>query len=118
MLPVKASLRLDLCRQFGGHPYPEPINVGARSSRGMVTTGDAVAIADVTDRLLLPELSALARRPDGSVRWALLDFVIAAGGQLRKRVRRQLFTIGCLCRLARMLVRPWVLRRIVAGGIW
>jgi len=86
VLPVKATLTLELRRQFAGHPHLEPVTAGIPFAPGVVTAGDAIDVTDPNGLPLPVQILPLARWPDGSVRWALLDVVIAASGHERESV--------------------------------
>lgn len=57
----------------------EPVKVGVPFPQGMVKEPNQVVILDQEDHVILSQVQSLARWNDGSVQWALLDFVATVG---------------------------------------
>ncbi|MDA0338003.1 MAG: hypothetical protein O2782_22770, partial [bacterium] len=61
-----------LARRAGATPWP--VSVGFPFASGVLSNADSIALRQ-GDQPLPSQASALARWPDGSVKWALVDFV-------------------------------------------
>lgn len=71
---------LRLVRSAPTAPHLEPMSIGVPFARGAVSQPERIAVIGGDGRRIPSQAAALARWPDGSVRWALLDVVVAAHG--------------------------------------
>ena len=72
-IPIRCTAR----SERGGHELPEPVAVGVPFPRGMLEEQhlDALVLVDHADAIVEADLTALARWPDGSVRWASCEWI-------------------------------------------
>jgi hypothetical protein len=75
-LPLSVPLFID-----NPHPStsPQPVTAGVPFPRGALAGAGAVRLCDAEGREVPVQALPLARWPDGSVRWLLLDFLLPAG---------------------------------------
>jgi hypothetical protein len=73
--PLRMALRVD----GGDASSARPCTVGVPVPRGVLGGAAAVALHDRQGCTIPCQGRALARWPDGSVRWLLLDFILSAG---------------------------------------
>jgi hypothetical protein len=59
---------------------PQPVTVGLPFPRGGLQDTGSLSLAGADGRPIRLQAEPLARWPDGSVKWLLLDFVCPAGG--------------------------------------
>ena len=89
-MPAKALMVLRLVRRGTVAPHTEPVSVGVPLPCGAMRQPELEAVA-ADGRALPSQATVLARWPDGSVRWALLDLLVAAErsseAQVEVRVR-------------------------------
>jgi hypothetical protein len=86
-MPVKEETVVDLLRHAPAPAHVEPVSVGIPFARGRVRPTDAIEVMDVSGERLPSQVAPLASWPDGSVRWALVDFLIKAQAGDRELVR-------------------------------
>ncbi len=55
----------------------QPVTAGIPFPRGLLYDAESASLFDSRDQMVLSQLTPLARWPDGSVKWLLLDFVLA-----------------------------------------
>ena len=89
-MPAKAVTALRLFRNAAVAPHLEPVSAGVPFARGVLRQADQIAVVDGAGRPVPSHAAALARWPDGSVRWALLDLLVDAGAQREERVEIRL----------------------------
>ena len=72
-IPIRCVARSELA----GHELPEPVAVGVPFPRGMLQESDLdiIALFNHADESIDAELTALAKWPDGSVRWASCEWI-------------------------------------------
>jgi len=73
---ASTSWSLPLLLRSGIAARLQPITRGVPFPRGLLTDPNAVSLTDETGREIALQTQTLARWPDGSVRWLLLDFLI------------------------------------------
>src|SRR5262245_20372885 len=61
----------------------QPLTVGVPFPRGMLRAPEAVALLDWQQRPQPVQAECLARWPDGSVKWLLLDFILPESADCR-----------------------------------
>lgn len=83
-MAVKAEIVVDLRRGAAAPAHAEPVTVGVPFAPGMVGDTAQLAVRDGNGRLLPSQVEVLARWREGTVRWALVDVVIAAGAHRRE----------------------------------
>ncbi len=82
---AKQLTSLRLLRSAVLPPHAEPVSTGIPLARGLLREPATLAV-HADGRMLPSQAAVLARWPDGSVRWALVDFVITASAQREERV--------------------------------
>src|SRR5215470_6951698 len=73
---AKDEIRLALRRRAPTAAHLEPVSTGVPFARGRLRDADAIDLHDEHGRVRPVQLTALARWPDASIRWALLDFIV------------------------------------------
>ncbi len=86
MMRAKEDIVVDLVRKRVGSPHGEPLGFGAPFARGLVRSVEGIELCDATGAPLSCQLTPLASWPDGSVRWALVDLLLATDGRTHERV--------------------------------
>src|SRR6516164_8751796 len=72
-LPVHLSL---LISRDPRSPISHPVSLGIPFPKGMLDSTDAITLADARGRVVPLQTAPLARWSDGSIKWALLDFLL------------------------------------------
>lgn len=67
-------------------PHAEPVSAGIPLAPGILHDPAQLAVVSADGRLLPSQAATLACWPDGSLRWALVDFLLLTGGQFEERV--------------------------------
>ena len=83
---AKELTTLRLLRSAALPPHAEPVSAGIPLARGLLQEPAALAVMHADGRPLPSQAAATARWSDGSVRWALVDFVMPAGDRREERV--------------------------------
>src|SRR5689334_837257 len=64
----------------GRRDQPQPVTIGIPFPRGALAADDSLLLTGPGGHALDVQTQPLARWPDGSVQWLLLDFVLPPGG--------------------------------------
>ena len=79
-MPAKAVTALRLVRGAPSTPHVEPVSAGIPFARATVRRPEQIAVVDSAGRRLASDATPLAHWPDGSLRWVLVDCLVAASG--------------------------------------
>src|SRR5512143_4146863 len=77
-MPAKAVTALRLIRGAPGAPHTEPVSAGIPFARGTLMRAEQIAVLDSAGRRVPSDATPLAQWPDGSLRWVLIDCLVAA----------------------------------------
>jgi hypothetical protein len=72
-LPVHLPL---VIRRDAPSPISRPVSLGIPFPKGLLDSTDALTLSDARDCLIPLQAAPLARWSDGSIKWALLDFLL------------------------------------------
>ncbi len=93
---AKDDILLELRRRAPTAPHTEPVSSGVPFPRGMLNDTDAIEVRDEHGRVRPAQVTVLARWPDASVRWALLDFLVETTARTCENVRLMVLRGGAM----------------------
>src|SRR4030095_340847 len=85
-MPAKAVSALRLIRGAPSTPHIEPVSTGIPFAPGILQRPEQIGVIDGTGRRLASSATPLARWPDGSLRWVLVDWLVAASGSREEEI--------------------------------